>query len=130
MTMTTMMMSETSPRIRSDCSSIFVCSSEVILGVWSPARRGSVGEHLSYRCLFTQSWKSSHPKGPQFIIWWFCFAAWIRTQQGLRIQTLCGTRPCLMFFSQDKDREQNQEHQRPKESWGLETVSCYNPYQI
>lgn len=38
--MTMMMMSEISPRIRSNCSSTFLCSSEVILGVWSPARRG------------------------------------------------------------------------------------------
>lgn len=44
---------------------------------------------------------------------------WIRIQQVLRIQTLCRTRPCLRFFSRDKDREQNQKHRRPKKSWGL-----------
>lgn len=46
-----------------------------------------LGEQLLYSCLLIQSRKSSTPKGPEFIIWSFCFVAWIETQRQLGIQT-------------------------------------------
>lgn len=79
----------------------------------------SVGEHLSYRCLFTQSWKSSHPKGPEFIIWSFCFGSGPNKGSGSRPSAGHVHVSCFSVGIRAENRIKSTKDQRNPGDWRL-----------
>lgn len=85
-----------------------------------------LGEQLLYSCLLIQSRKSSTPKGPEFIIWSFCFVAWIETQRQLGIQTVRVS--CLSAGKWTDNRINSIKDQRNPGDWRLFSATIHTRF--